>query len=479
MKKTNVLVIGGSAAGLVTALTGKSVYPDKKFTVVAKEEKTMVPCGIPYTFASIEGTDSNILPSDKMFEKANIDLIIGEVISVDLGNKTCFLKNRDKIEYDKLVFATGSSPSIPKWLKGANLENVFTVPKNKNYLDSMKLKLDQCKKVVVIGAGFIGVELSDELRKTGKEILLIEKLPHILGLCFDEEISVKAEQVLKENGVMLKTGTGVKELLGDKQVKQVLLENGEIIDTDAVVLAMGYKPNTDLAVASGISTSYKGCIKVDEYMRTGCSDIFAVGDCAEKRDFSTRKACCTMLASTACAEARIAGINLFKLSAIKTFSGTISIFSTMIGDTAFGVAGITETQATGEGFDVITGVFEGVDKHPGSLSGAKKQLVKLIVGKDSQVILGGEVIGGSSVGELTNIIGIIIQNRMNINSILTSQIGTHPLLTASPAGYPLLKAAGDAASKTVYNHTYPKTYSRINSSKDRIAKQNFNLVSKY
>jgi len=186
-------------------------------------------------------------------------------------------------------------------------------------------------------------------------------------------------------------------------------------------------------------------------MRTETPDIFAVGDCAQKHDFITRKPCCTMLASTACAEARIAGINLFKLFAIKTFSGTISIFSTMIGDTAFGVAGITEAQAINEGFDIVTGVFEGMDKHPGTLPGAGKQLVKLIVGKESGVILGGEVIGGSSVGELTNTIGIIIQNRMNINSILTSQIGTHPLLTASPAGYPLLKAAGNAASKTIFN----------------------------
>ncbi len=91
-----------------------------------------------------------------------------------------------------------------------------------------------------------------------------------------------------------------------------------------------------------------------------------------------------------------------------------------------------------------------MDKHPGTLPGAKKQLVKLIVGKESNVILGGEVVGGSSVGELTNIIGIIIQNRMSINSILTSQIGTHPLLTASPAGYPLLKAAENAAYKTMF-----------------------------
>lgn len=451
MKKTDVLVIGSSAAGLVAATTGKRVYPDKKFTVIRKEEKTLIPCGIPYTFSTVNGTDENILPSDQMFEKSNIDLQFGEVISINRTDKFCTLKDGEKIAYQKLVIATGSTPTIPSWLKGADLENVFTVPKDKNYLDLMNEKLHTCKKVVVVGAGFIGVELSDELQKAGKEIILVEKLPHVLGLCFDQEISERAETVLKEGGVNLRTGIGIKELSGDKKVNKVLLEDGNTIEADAVVLSIGYAPNTKLAQDAGLSISEKGCVKVDEYMRTEDPDIFVVGDCAEKRDFITRKPSCTMLASTACAEARTAGINLFNLSVIKTFSGTISIFSTMIRDTAFGVAGITEKQAKDEGFDIVTGVFEGIDKHPGKLPGTKKQLVKLIVGKQSNVILGGEVIGGSSVGELTNLLGIIIQNRMNINSLLTSQIGTHPLLTASPAGYPLLKAAGEAAIKTMFN----------------------------
>lgn len=451
MKKTDVLIIGSSAAGLVAAVTGKRVYPDKKITVVRKEEKTLVPCGIPYTFASIEGTDNNILPSEKMFENSGIELIINEVISICREEKKCILDNKDEIAYEKLVLATGSVPSIPKWLEGSDLHNVFTVPKEKKYLDDMKTKINEFKKIVVVGAGFIGVELCDELRKTDKQVILIEKLPQVLGLCFDKEISDRAGEVLVNSGVELKTGIGVKRLTGEGKVQEVILDNGETIAADAVVLSIGYHPNSKLAKECGLGLSSMGCIKVDEYMRTDDPDIFAVGDCAQKHDFITRKPCCTMLASTACAEARIAGINLFKLFAIKTFSGTISIFSTMIGGVAFGCAGITERQARDEGFDVVIGEFEGMDKHPGSLPNAQKQLVKLIVGQESNVILGGEVIGGPSVGELTNMIGFIIQNRMNINSILTSQIGTHPLLTASPAGYPLLKAAGNAAIKTMFN----------------------------
>lgn len=447
MKKKDVLVIGSSAAGLVAAMTAKTVNPEKEITVIRMEEKTLVPCGIPYVFGSVDSTDNNILPSDNMFDAAGVNLKIGKVISISRENKVCKLENGEEYSYDRLVLGTGSTPVTPSWLKGTELENVFTVPKDKVYLDGMQDKLKDCKKVVVIGAGFIGVELSDELTKAGKDVTLIEKQSYVLALAFDQEIAMKVEELLKSRGVKIQTGSGVSEITGDQKVEGILLENGKSLECDAVVLSIGYKPNVELARDAGLAISDMGFIKVDEYMRTDDPSIFAVGDCAEKRDFVTRKPNSVMLASTACAEARTAGINLFKLSIIKTFSGTISIFSTAIGDTGFGVAGLTESAARAEGFDIVTGMFEGMDKHPGKLPGTHKQLVKLIVGKESNIILGGEVVGGLSVGELTNTIGFIIQNRMNINSILTAQIGTHPLLTASPAGYPLLKAAGVVAKK--------------------------------
>jgi len=447
MKKTDVLVIGSSAAGVVVATTGKRVNPKKDFTVITKNQKTLIPCGIPYVFGTVDSTNNNILPAENAFAASGINIIHDEVITIDRENRICTLKNGEAITYEKLVLGTGSVPNKPNWLKGVDLKNVFTVPKDKTYLDNMQEKMLDCKKVVVIGAGFIGVELSDELRKAGKDVVLVERLPTILGLAFDTDAAQKIEKLLIERGVNIATGIGVKQIIGDTKVEAIALENGERIEADAVVLAMGYHPNTDLAKKSGLELTDLGFIKVDEYMRTPDSNTFAVGDCAEKRDFFTRKETPIMLASTACAEARIAGMNLFKLSAIKTFSGTISIFATALGKNGFGVAGLTETIAKKEGFDFVTGVFEGIDRHPGSLKDTQKQFVKLIVGKESRMILGGEVAGGLSIGELTNTIGIIIQNKIDLNALLTSQIGTHPLLTASPAGYPLIKAVEDAASK--------------------------------
>lgn len=446
MKKTDILIIGGSAAGLVAASTAKSNYPDKDVTLIRKEEIVMIPCGIPYIYATTGTTNKNILP-DEGLKNLGVNIVIDEVTSIDKENKICKIKNNDDFEYDKLIIATGSVPVVPKWLKGTDLKNVFTIPKNKVYLDETQPMLQDCKKIVTIGAGFIGVELSDELNKLGKEVTLIEKLPHILGLAFDEEIAIEAEELLKSRGVKLLTGVGVKEILGEDKVSGVLLENGEKIEADAVVLSIGYRPNIKLAQEAGLAINDMGFVITDQYRRTEHPDIFAAGDCSEKRDFITGKLSGIMLASTACAEARVAGMNLYKLSAVKTFHGTIGIYSTAIDETGFGAAGLTEAMAKKEGFDVITGSFTGIDRHPGHIQDTHKQMIKLIASKDSGIILGGEVIGGKSAGELINVIGFIIQNRMTISDLLTAQIGTHPMLTASPAGYPLIKAGEIIAKK--------------------------------
>ena len=446
MKKTDVLVIGGSAAGIVAATTGKSFYPDKDFMVIRKEEQVMVPCGIPYVFGTLESSAQNVIP-DGVLENAGVALKIDEVSEIDTENKVCKTASGDEVGFEKLIFATGSTPAEAKWLKGNDLENVFTIPKDKVYLDHAKEKLDECKNIVVVGGGFIGVEVADELGKQGKNVTIVELLPHILSMAFDDELAVKAEEILKSRGVHIQTGEGVKEILGDQKVTGVLLNNDEQIMADAVILSTGYRPNTELAKKTGVKLNDMGFIQVNEYMRTENFDIFAIGDCAEKFSFLTRTLKGLMLASTSCAEARIAGMNLYQLSTVRSFGGTIAIFSTAIGDTAFGAAGVTEKLAKERGFEIVSGVFEGVDQHPGTLPDTNKQFVKLVVSKDSNVILGGEVIGGKSTGELVNLIGLAIQNRMTVTDILTSQIGTHPLLTAPPTAYPLIKAAEMAAKK--------------------------------
>ncbi len=446
MKKTDILVIGGSATGLVAAMTAKSNNPDKVVTVIRKEEKVMIPCGIPYIFGTVDTSDNNILP-DAGLVKLGVEIIIDEVLSVDTEKKKCLTKAGETFEYEKLIMGTGSLPSVPKWLKGTDLENVFTIPKDKVYLDGIVDKLTGMEDVVVIGGGFIGVEVSDELNKKGKNVTLVEILPYILGATFDDEFASVAQELLVERGVSVITGSGVSEIKGNGSVSGVVLQDGREIKADAVILSLGYNPNTKLAADMGLELNEFGFIKADQYRRTSVPDVFAAGDCAEKVDFATGRLSRIMLASTACTEARTAGLNLYGLNTFSVFRGTVGIYSTCIGNTAFGVAGLIEKHAVKEGFKIITSSFTGINRHPGKIEDAHKEMVKLIVSCQSGVILGGEVMGGKCAGELTNVLGFAIQNHMTVHDLIMTQIGTQPLLTASPAGYPLIKAAEAAVAK--------------------------------
>ncbi len=446
-KNFDVLIIGGGPAGIITAVTAKTYYPQKSVAIIRKEEKVLVPCGIPYVFYTLESTDKNLIP-DEPLKKKGVELIIDEVLSVNINEKEVKTADGNVYGFEKLVFATGSTPYEPNWLSGKELDNVFYIRKNKDYLDYVKKKIAGLKKIVVVGGGFIGVEVADELSKyKDKEITIIEKLPHILYLAFDKECCQTAEEVLKEKGVNVISGNGIKEIKGSGKVEKVILEDGKVIDADSVILSLGYRPNVKLAEDSGIRLGASGAIWVDEYMRTDYDHVFAVGDCVERKDFITRRISNIMLASTATSEARIAGANLFNLQVVKTFTGTIGIFSTKVGDVAFGAAGISEEAAKDKGFDVVIGIAESVDKHPGSLPNAHKQRVKLIAARKTGIIMGAQVCGGESVGELINLLGFAIQKKTTLGDLLIAQIGTHPLLTSAPTTYPVIKAAENAISQ--------------------------------
>jgi len=444
MKQTDVLVIGGSATGLVAAMTAKSDNPDKSVTIIRKEEIVMIPCGIPYIYGTTKHSENNILPDGGLI-KLGVDIIVDEVVEVDGKKKTCRTAKGETVSYDKLILGTGSEPVIPGWLKGTELNNVFTIPKDKIYLDGLQDRLSGLEKVVVVGAGFIGVETSDELHKTGKDVVLVEILPFILGATFDDEFASEAQEKLISRGVTVKSNLGITSINGEEKVESVTFSNGETIPADAVILSLGYKPNIDLAKAMGLEINDFGFIKADQYRRTSMPDVYAAGDCASKLDFATGRLSKIMLASTACTEARIAALNLFELNTYTVFRGTVGIYSTCIGETAYGVAGLIEKNARKEGFKIVTGTFTGVNRHPGKIDDSHAETVKLIVSRRSGVILGGEVMGGKCIGQLINAIGIAIQNHMTVHDLLITQIGTQPLLTASPAGFPLIKAAEIAA----------------------------------
>jgi len=210
--------------------------------------------------------------------------------------------------------------------------------------------------------------MCDEFVKISENVTLIEALDSILPLAFDKNMSESIEKKLIEHGVKIHKSSLVSRIVGDNgKVSSIELSDGSVIPADKVILSIGYRPNTTLAKEAGLRLGSTGGIWTDEYLRTSAEDIFAVGDCIEHKDFFTRKPSRLMLTSTAAAEARIAGMNLFNLKIIRQCKGNIAIFSSSLNDISMGAAGLTESQALKEGFEFEIGYSEGFDRHPGKL----------------------------------------------------------------------------------------------------------------
>jgi pyruvate/2-oxoglutarate dehydrogenase complex dihydrolipoamide dehydrogenase (E3) component len=445
-KKTDVLVIGGGPAGIVCAITAKSYYPDKNVLVMKDVENGCVPCGIPYMFSSLKNPDDNKLGLDSL-KKNNVGIVVDEAVKIERDSQKVVTKNGKEFEYEKLVLALGSAPIKPT-LSGIDKKGVYPVYKDMDYLKKAIAELKKSKNVLVLGGGFIGVEFADEISKIkGINVHLAEVLPHLLANSFDNEFSLLVEERLQARGVTLLTGSKVTELLGEERVEGVRFENGKEIKVDSVILGIGARPNTRLATEAGLDLGRGKGVWVDEYMRTADCNIFAVGDCAGKRDYYMRKDTSVMLASTATAEARIAGANLYQLKVVRENKGTIAIYSTYVDGLVLGSAGLTETSAKKEGFEIVSGDTECIDKHPGSLPGARKTKIKLIFSKQSGILMGGQVAGGISAGEVINIIGMAIQQRVSVTELETLQMATHPYLTSAPTMYPVVLSAQNASDR--------------------------------
>ena len=444
MKQADVVIIGGSAAGLTAALTARRRYPEKKILLVRKEKLVPIPCGIPYVFGTVGSPQGNLIP-DTPLEKNNIEILLEEVTELDRDNRTLHTKSGETVKYDNLIIATGSLPMMPP-IPGFDKEMVYPVYKDVEHLTKMQKDLEKVKKLVVIGGGFIGVEISDEINKLeGRDVTICELLPHCLQLAFDEEFCQEAEKLLKERGVTVVTGSKVVSIEGNDKVEGVKLGDGSVLDADMVIVGIGTVPNIGLAKDANLRLGPTGSIWVDRTMRTSDENIFSCGDCAEKFSFFGGKPSKLKLASIASSEARIAGANLYGIQ--RESVGTIGVFSTAIGDHSFAVAGLSEKFAKEQGYDVITGVASGPNRHPGSMPGMMPQVVKLIFEKRTKVLLGTQMMGDKAVGELVNVASACIQHKMTIDDIACFQMGTHPALTASPVVYQYVNAAESALLK--------------------------------
>jgi len=445
MKQADVVVIGGSAAGIPAAITARRHYPEKSIILIRKEKQVLIPCGIPYIFGTLGKPENNLI-SDSVLQDNNIELVVDEAKELhakelDPKEKKVVLASGESVLYDKLILATGSAPlALP--IPGFDKKNVYTIKKDVQYLQNLLNALENVKNLVILGCGFIGVEFADECKKNRDiNVTIVETLDQCLQIVFGEgacKCCQEIEDYLTKKGITIVTGTKIEKILGDEAVTAVRLSNGKEIQAEALIVGVGVSPNVDLAQKAGLAVDKWGIV-VDTTMRTSDPNIFACGDCASKFSFFTGKPSSLRLASIATTEARIAGANLYEIS--RKNPGVIGVFSTALGNLTVAIAGMSEKGAKQCGFDVVTGEAEASDRHPAGMPGASKTWVKLIFNKANGELVGGAVRGGPSAGELINTISACIQNRMRANDIAIFQTGTHPAVTASPIVYPLVTAA--------------------------------------
>jgi NADPH-dependent 2,4-dienoyl-CoA reductase/sulfur reductase-like enzyme len=320
----------------------------------------------------------------------------------------------------------------------------------------------KAKKIAIIGGGFIGAEFADELcRSADAEIYIIEIMPKLLFTAFDDEFCGQIYDILTKSGVKVHTGNRAVAIDGNNTVESVTLDSGVTIPADLVLVSIGAKPASNLARKAGLRIVENGSIWVDEYMRTDAEDVFAIGDCAVKRDFFTRKAAPIWLASTATAEARNAGTNIYGIRVLHQIQGTVAAFSTKIGGISFASTGMTCRTCEKEGFRYVTATAAAPDRHPGTLPGASELRLKLVFADRSGVILGGQISGGPSVGELINMVALAIQKKVTVRELDMMQIATHPLLTPAPTVHPIIDAAHQALAKLRATRIEPQPFKKV------------------
>ncbi len=437
MKQADIVVVGGSAAGLTAAITARRHYPDKTILMVREEEQVLIPCGIPYIFGTLGDPQKDLIP-DAVLEKNDIDLLVTEATGIDRDESVLHTEAGDT-SYERLILATGSRPAMPP-IPGFELDGVFAIVKDVEYLSGLQQWLETAQNVVVIGGGFIGIEFGDEINKgDDKNVTIVEMQPHCLMLAYDEEFCIEMEEVVESRGVNIQAPGKVQRITGNGRVEKVVLADGTEIEADTVIVGVGAVANVDLAREAGLRLGLTGGIRVDRTMRTSDENIYACGDCAEKISFFGGRPSPLKLASIATLEARIAGANLFGIK--RENVGTVGVWSTAVGDVALATAGLTEIMAKERGYDVVAVTIAGPNRHPGIMPGAAKTKVKLVFERNSGVILGGQVMGDSTAGEVINAISACVQSRMTAEDIAMFQIGTHPALTASPIAYHIVNAA--------------------------------------
>lgn len=443
-----IIVIGGVAAGMSAASKAMRVNPGLSVDVYTDEKYIAYSgCGLPYYAQGV------IEDKGDLFARS-VDEFARQGVNVHTQSKVHSIKPEEKVvwvehadgsytweAYDKLIIATGARPVVPD-LPGIDLPGVL---KMKQVPDAEAVRgiinNKEAKKAVIVGGGFIGVEMAEVLTTAGLDVTILEMAPQIMTL-MDEDMAALVQIELEAHGVKVMVGTKVLGFEGKDHVEGVRTEN-EVVPADLVILAIGVKPNSEIAQEAGIELGVRGAIKVNGRMETNLPDIYAAGDCATAHHLVLEKDAYVPLGTTANKQGRVAGENA---------AGGSAEFAGIVGTTIFKVmnmegarTGLSRREAEQNGFKVWESKITSATKAVG-YPGRGPVTVKLVIEEGSQRILGGQILGSSGAGKRIDVLVTMVQLKQGIEELAKMDFSYAPPF--SPVWEPLLVAANQAVSRS-------------------------------
>ncbi len=413
-----LIIVGGVAGGASAATRARRLSEQAEILMIERgPDVSFANCGLPYHIGEIIPERSKLLvtTAEKLRERFRLDVrTLSEVVSIDRARKSVSIRdlktgNTYNETYDKLVLAPGASPIQPSFA-GVDLPGVFIL-RTLDDTDRIKKVVDQgAKRAIIVGAGFIGLELAENLVHRGLAVTLVELSKQILGP-FDAEMTTPIVATLQEKGVELLLGQSAESIKATNSGLQVRFSSGEERDTSLVILGIGVRPENQLATKAGLETGSRGGIKVNEHLQTSDPDIYAAGDAIETSDFTSGERTQVPLAGPANRQGRIAADNVFgRQSKYRGTQGTaiVGLFGK-----AAAMTGLTEKALLRLKWDYRK-VYIHPAHHAGYYPGAEAMSLKLIFEPKTGKLLGAQGVGGEGVDKRIDVLAVAIQAGMTV-----------------------------------------------------------------
>lgn len=425
-----VIVIGGVAAGMSAASKIKRLDYNAEVTVYEKGyDISYGACGMPYMISGvIESPETLVVRKKEDFEKMGINIMLGhQVIALDENTKTVTVKDNATGQifadnYDKLVVATGASPIMPP-IKNIELDGIYVLSSLEDgRVLREKLSTDSIKNVVIVGAGFIGVELCEAMVEMSKSATLIEFKNQILPN-FDKDIVAPLQDELSKNGVFVRLSEKVESFEGSSRVQRVITDKNSYI-ADCVIMCVGVKPNTEFLKSTNVQLLQNGAVKVDKHMQTSVKDIYAAGDCSsvyhKVLDDLNRY---IPLGTNANKQGRVAGEAVLGMNS--KFDSALGTSMIKVCEMEAAKTGISEAEAILNNFDYKAVTISSLN-HAVYYPDSSKIVIKLIYDEKTKKILGAQIVGNKDCAIRIDVFAVAIHTGMTTDEFAMLDFGYSP-----------------------------------------------------